>query len=60
MPRAVAAKTPAVRPAKAKAAPPAHGGAVDALLERVSAEFDGLSRQLKLIARSVEDRKSVV
>jgi DNA-binding MurR/RpiR family transcriptional regulator len=57
MPRAVAAKTPAVRLAKAKAAPPAHGGAVDALLERISAEFDGLSRQLKLIARYVEQHR---
>ena len=61
MPRALAAKTPAPRPAraasKARAAPPAHGGAVDALLERVSAEFDGLSRQLKLIARYVEQHR---
>ena len=58
MPRALAAKTPAARPAKAaskaKAPPPAHGGAVDALLERISAEFAGLSRQLKLIAHYVE------
>ncbi len=32
----------------------AHGGAVDQLLERISAEFAGLSRQLKLIAHYVE------
>lgn len=62
MVRAPAAKTPAARPvkavSKAKAPPPAaHGGAVDALLERVSAEFDGLSRQLKLIARYVEQHR---
>ena len=62
MARAPAAKTPAARPvkavSKAKAPPPAaHGGAVDALLERISAEFDGLSRQLKLIARYVEQHR---
>jgi DNA-binding MurR/RpiR family transcriptional regulator len=39
-------------------APPSpHGGAVDALLERISAEFNDLSKQLKAIARYVEQHR---
>jgi DNA-binding MurR/RpiR family transcriptional regulator len=65
MPRALSGKTSAppraVRPPKTTAAASAavqpYGGAVDGLLERISAEFTGLSRQLKLIARYVEQHR---
>ena len=45
--------------ASKKAPPPSApaSGAVDALLERISAEFNDLSRQLKLIARYVEQHR---
>ena len=42
---------------KAVQPPVAHPPAVDALLERISAEFGSLSRQLKLIARYVEQHR---
>jgi len=63
MPRSTASKktVPSTRssPRKAAAAVPAasHSPAIDALLERISAEFTGLSRQLKLIARYVEQHR---
>ena len=63
MPRsAVSNKTvPSKRPKPSGAAlavPPAsHSPAVDALLERIGAEFASLSRQLKLIARYVEQHR---
>jgi DNA-binding MurR/RpiR family transcriptional regulator len=59
MPRPSASK----KTAPLKTAPPpampaaAHSPAVDALLERISAEFGDLSRQLKLIARYVEQHR---
>ena len=45
--------SPADKPAKATNA----AAAVEALLERISVEFNGLSRQLKLIARYVEQHR---
>ena len=63
MPRPAASKKTApskrANPPKAAAPAPAasHSPAVDALLERISAEFAGLSRQLKLIARYVEQHR---
>jgi DNA-binding MurR/RpiR family transcriptional regulator len=50
------------RPASAgpSALPANHAAAVDALLERISTEFGGLSRQLKLIARYVEQHRDHV
>jgi len=63
MPRSTASKKtlPSKRPSprKAAAAVPAasHSPAIDALLERISAEFADLSRQLKLIARYVEQHR---
>ncbi len=53
-----AAKKPADDPAAndvASTAPPP--SPVDALLERIGAEFNGLSKQLKLIARHVEQHR---
>jgi DNA-binding MurR/RpiR family transcriptional regulator len=44
-------------PRSPSAPPPAAGAAVDALLERISTEFGGLSRQLKLIAHYVEQHR---
>ncbi|HEX7638882.1 MAG TPA: MurR/RpiR family transcriptional regulator [Burkholderiaceae bacterium] len=55
MTRAPARKSAAALPDAANAAS-AHG-AVDALLERIGAEFNELSRQLKLIARYVEQHR---
>ena len=64
MPRSAASKKTSPSkgskpPRTAAAAAPAasHSPAVDALLERISAEFAGLSRQLKLIARYVEQHR---
>jgi DNA-binding MurR/RpiR family transcriptional regulator len=63
MPRSAARKSqslPAASPEAGGAplSPPApHGGAVDALLERISAEFNDLSKQLKSIARYVEQHR---
>ena len=56
MPRPVPSKKTASSKAVPAPAPAAsgHSPAVDALLERISAEFGGLSCQLKLIARYVE------
>src|SRR3954469_1416534 len=57
MPRSAAKKHP-VDPAAndvASTAPPA--SPVDRLLERIGAEFGGLSKQLKLIARHVEQHR---
>ena len=53
MPRPAARKK--IVPTKTPAPPAAP--AVDALLERISAEFNDLSRQLKLIARYVEQHR---
>ena len=57
MPRAAASKKTA--PPKGATPPVAagHPPAVDALLERITTEFGGLSRQLKLIARYVEQHR---
>ena len=52
--RPVAGAKRAGSPGRLPAAP---GAAVDALLERVSGEFDALSRQLKVIARYVEQHR---
>ena len=59
MPRSAASKkTTTSRSPNPPAAPAiVHSPAVDALLERISAEFGGLSRQLKLIARYVEQHR---
>jgi len=60
MARAPVAKAPARKAATPRAGAvdgPVRGGAVDELLERISIEFAGLSRQLKLIARYVEQHR---
>ena len=66
MPRPVSPKSAPARSARsarrtgndgAAALPASHSAAVDALLERISTEFAGLSRQLKLIARYVEQHR---
>jgi len=59
MPRATARKTPVAktsRPRPPDTAPPATV-TTEALLERIGAEFGSLSRQLKLIARHVEQHR---
>jgi DNA-binding MurR/RpiR family transcriptional regulator len=69
MPRPVLAQPAAAKPTRstrraapgaAPALPANHSAAVDALLERISTEFGGLSRQLKLIARYVEQHRDHV
>jgi len=56
MPHSAAAR--AVPSKKVALAPPApHGSAVDALVERIGAEFNDLSKQLKAIARYVEQHR---
>lgn len=55
--KAPASRTPKPSPAPAPAAPSIHSPAVDALLERIGAEFAGLSGQLKLIGRYVEQHR---
>ena len=66
MPRPASPKPASAKPARsprraaghgAPALPANHAAAVDALLERISTEFNGLSRQLKLIARYVEQHR---
>ncbi|HEY9022883.1 MAG TPA: RpiR family transcriptional regulator, partial [Burkholderiaceae bacterium] len=57
MPRAAASKKTAPPKGSPPPVPASHSPAVDALLERISAEFGGLSRQLKLIARYVEQHR---
>jgi DNA-binding MurR/RpiR family transcriptional regulator len=66
MPRPASPKTASAKAARstrrgggdgATALPASHSAAVDALLERISTEFGGLSRQLKLIARYVEQHR---
>ena len=53
MPRSAANK----KTVPTEAAAAGHSPAVDALLERISAEFNGLSRQLKQIGRYVEQHR---
>jgi DNA-binding MurR/RpiR family transcriptional regulator len=58
MSRTAAAPAPAAARKHAATPPPApQGGPVDALVERIGAEFNDLSRQLKAIARYVEQHR---
>jgi len=59
MSQSAAARAPRAAPKKnAAAAPPApHGGAIEALLQRIGAEFNDLSKQLKAIAHYVEQHR---
>src|SRR5262245_54071099 len=56
MPQSAAARAaPNKKPALAPSLP--HGTAVDALVERIGAEFNDLSKQLKAIAHYVEQHR---